>query len=205
MTEPRTHDEFCFNTDLYQDDVEDYMCICNRLDDARRQERTDQQELTKAAVAEAEQRWADDPGPLAAHYAKGAADERAKHVNPDCVWGEGECTPNCPSCKRMDELIGERSAGYKEGRRDERAERMADASNGVGHWMHCPHCGFRHEITWAYNCGVYDATKRIRQAVEGLGQKHPKWDLMSTHYEDCWKHHSECALTLVLSIIDGSE
>ena len=31
------HDEFCFNTDLYQDDVEGYMCICNRLGDARHQ------------------------------------------------------------------------------------------------------------------------------------------------------------------------
>jgi len=52
----RTHDEFCFNTDLYQDDVEGYMCICNRLDSARHQERTDQRELTKAEVAEAEKR-----------------------------------------------------------------------------------------------------------------------------------------------------
>lgn len=34
---PRTHDEFCFNTDLYQDDVENYMCICSRLMDARAQ------------------------------------------------------------------------------------------------------------------------------------------------------------------------
>lgn len=34
---------------------------------------------------------------------------------PECVWGQGECVPDCPNCKRMDELIAERAAGYKEG------------------------------------------------------------------------------------------
>ncbi len=34
--------------------------------------------------------------------------------NPDCVWGQGECVPDCPCCKRLDELIAERGAGYKE-------------------------------------------------------------------------------------------
>lgn len=50
MTGIRTHDEFCFNTDLYQDDVEGYMCICNRLDSARHQERIDQRDRIRKAV-----------------------------------------------------------------------------------------------------------------------------------------------------------
>lgn len=54
-----------------------------------------------------------------------------------------------------------------------------------------------------YEDGIKAERDRIRQAVEALGQQHPKWDALSTHYEDCWKHHSECALTIVLSIIDG--
>lgn len=36
-------------------------------------------------------------------------------INRQCVWGEGECVNGCPSCKRMDELIAERAAGFKEG------------------------------------------------------------------------------------------
>lgn len=33
----------------------------------------------------------------------------------DCVWGQGECDPDCLNCKRLDELIAERAAGYAEG------------------------------------------------------------------------------------------
>jgi hypothetical protein len=40
--------------------------------------------------------------------------ERAKYVNPDCAWGEGECVADCPSCTRLDELISEREAGARE-------------------------------------------------------------------------------------------
>lgn len=45
------------------------------------------------------------------------------------------------------------------------------------------------------------ALREALAAVEALGQTHPKWDLMSTHYEGCWKNHSECALTLALAAI----
>ena len=38
--------------------------------------------------------------------------------NSDCAWGQGECVPDCPCCKRMDELIAERAAGYEEAVRD---------------------------------------------------------------------------------------
>lgn len=55
---------------------------------------------------------------------------------------------------------------YALGRAEEQAERMADSENGVGHWMHCPHCGYRHNITWAYNCGRHDERARIREAVQ---------------------------------------
>lgn len=41
------------------------------------------------------------------------------------------------------------------------------------------------------------------QRVEALGQQHPKWDAISTHYEGCWKHHAECALTLAIAAIKG--
>lgn len=39
---------------------------------------------------------------------------RREYVNPDCVWGEGECVSGCPSCKRMDDLWAERGAGDRE-------------------------------------------------------------------------------------------
>lgn len=54
-----------------------------------------------------------------------------------------------------------------------------------------------------YEQGRTDALDAARDAVERVGQQHPKWDLMSTHYEDCWRHHSECALTLALAAIDA--
>lgn len=38
----------------------------------------------------------------------------------DCVWIMGECVPDCASCKRLDELLAERSAGYREGLKDMR-------------------------------------------------------------------------------------
>ena len=41
-----------------------------------------------------------------------------EYVNPKCVWGEGECIPDCPSCNRMDEMLKERAAGDREGQRD---------------------------------------------------------------------------------------
>ena len=50
---------------------------------------------------------------------------------------------------------------------------------------------------------VNDALTEALDAVAAVGQQHPKWDLMSTHYEGCWKHHSECALTLALAAIDA--
>jgi hypothetical protein len=43
---------------------------------------------------------------------------RAEYVNPKCVWGEGECVPDCPSCNRMNEMIAERAVGDKEGQRE---------------------------------------------------------------------------------------
>jgi len=43
---------------------------------------------------------------------------RSEYVNPECVWGEGECVPDCPSCKRMDEMLAERAAGDREGQRE---------------------------------------------------------------------------------------
>lgn len=48
------------------------------------------------------------------NYEQGRVDERKRWINPDCVWGEGECVPNCPSCKRMDALYAERYEGAKE-------------------------------------------------------------------------------------------
>lgn len=53
--------------------------------------------------------------------------------------------------------------------------------------------------------GINHERARIKAAVQALGQQHPKWDAISTHYPDCWKNHSECALTLVLAIIDGEK
>lgn len=40
---------------------------------------------------------------------------RAEYVNPDCVWGEGDCVPSCPTCKRLNDLMDERRAGYLDG------------------------------------------------------------------------------------------
>ena len=52
-------------------------------------------------------------------FEQGQRDMLAKvFANPACVWGEGECVPDCPSCRRLDELIGERAAGYKEAIQD---------------------------------------------------------------------------------------
>jgi hypothetical protein len=42
----------------------------------------------------------------------------AKIVNLRCVWGEGECVLDCPSCKRINEMLAERAAGDREGQRD---------------------------------------------------------------------------------------
>jgi hypothetical protein len=42
---------------------------------------------------------------------------RAEYDNRECVWGEGECVPECPSCRRMDEMLKERAAGDREGQR----------------------------------------------------------------------------------------
>lgn len=44
-------------------------------------------------------------------------DERAKYVNDNCVWGQADCEPDCPSCTRMDELYKEWSTGDTEGQR----------------------------------------------------------------------------------------
>lgn len=65
-------------------------------------------------------------------YDKGRSDERALHVNDNCVWGEGECIPDCPSCRRMDDLYAERHAGFKEAIRD--AISVVDA---LEDWRHC--------------------------------------------------------------------
>jgi hypothetical protein len=40
-----------------------------------------------------------------------------EYVNPKCVWGEGECVPDCPSCNLMDKMLSERAAGDREGQR----------------------------------------------------------------------------------------
>lgn len=55
--------------------------------------------------------------PVPDAYEQGQRDERAKHVNDNCLWGQGQCVPGCPSCKRMDDLYAERAAGAA----DERA------------------------------------------------------------------------------------
>lgn len=47
--------------------------------------------------------------------AKVRADQDKKHINHNCMWGEAECIPDCPSCRRFDELYMERSVGYWEG------------------------------------------------------------------------------------------
>lgn len=47
--------------------------------------------------------------------AKVRADQDKKHINTNCMWGEAECIPDCPSCRRFDELYMERSVGYWEG------------------------------------------------------------------------------------------
>jgi hypothetical protein len=43
---------------------------------------------------------------------------RAEYDNRECVWGEGECVPECPSCRRMNEMLKERAAGDREGQRE---------------------------------------------------------------------------------------
>lgn len=50
-----------------------------------------------------------------------------------------------------------------------------------------------------------DALTNAYYRVEALGAQHPKWDVFSTHYEGCWKHHSECALNLALDLIDPNQ
>jgi hypothetical protein len=40
---------------------------------------------------------------------------RAEYNNRECVWGEGECVPDCPSCRRIDEMLSERAVGDREG------------------------------------------------------------------------------------------
>jgi len=47
-------------------------------------------------------------------YAKGQRDERAKFVNLTCVWGEGKCIPDCPTCRELDAAYAEREAGAGE-------------------------------------------------------------------------------------------
>ena len=42
---------------------------------------------------------------------------KAEYDNRECVWGEGECVPDCPSCRRMDEMLKERAVGDREGQR----------------------------------------------------------------------------------------
>lgn len=53
----------------------------------------------------------------------------------------------------------------------------------------------------AYRHGVEQSKEACIAAVEALGQQHPKWNATSTHYEDCWKQHSECALTYAIDIL----
>ena len=62
-------------------------------------------------------------------------------VNDDCVWGEGECIPDCPSCKRMDELYAERVAGAREER--ERIRRFIVGLTTTEHTRH-----FAETILW---------------------------------------------------------
>jgi hypothetical protein len=108
--------------------VSDHLPDCTELwsiDDYLHHARPDDPEKCDycKAFRAAEQRVRDttlhiDPiGYAAKHYGQGQRDERAKFVNPNCVWGEGECIPGCPSCKRMDELISEREAGALEERK----------------------------------------------------------------------------------------
>lgn len=48
-------------------------------------------------------------------YGAGLLEERSKHVNPECLWGQGECIPDCPSCKYMDMLWAEWWQGHSRG------------------------------------------------------------------------------------------
>ena len=43
---------------------------------------------------------------------------RAEYDNPSCAWGQAVCIPNCPTCRRLDALLAERSAGYAEMQQD---------------------------------------------------------------------------------------
>lgn len=53
---------------------------------------------------------------------------RAQFVNDNCVWGEGTCTPECPTCRQLDALYNERAAGGREGR----VEALREAREAVG-------------------------------------------------------------------------
>lgn len=48
-----------------------------------------------------------------------------------------------------------------------------------------------------------EAWQEAHDAVTLLGEQHPKWTVMSTHYEGCWKHHSACALQGALDLINA--
>jgi hypothetical protein len=102
-----THDPLCYRS--HDKPLgRDPFCHCDLIAQVRKDERTrhDGQSVILASASAA------------------AIDEvLAQYVNNDCGWGWGECVIGCPSCKRFDELVAERSAGYEEGK----AEAIAGA------------------------------------------------------------------------------
>jgi len=93
------------------------------------------------------------------------ADERANYVNDTCCWGYAKCIADCPSCKRMDELIAERRAGYNEGKRDMAGKYNSDPllkclASPFGRHYNFKHtdkgdfCGFCHKnVTYLFEMG----------------------------------------------------
>ena len=78
--------------------------------------------------------------------AKVRADQDKKYINPNCMWGEAECIPDCPSCRRFDELYMERSVGYWEG-----------YNNALNQNKECTHQNsldvWKNEIPYCSKCG----------------------------------------------------
>ena len=74
-------------------------------------------------------------------------DQDRKHINPNCMWGQAECVPDCPSCRRLDDLYMERSVGYWEG-----------YNNAINQNKECTHRStpdiWQDEVPYCRKCGA---------------------------------------------------
>lgn len=87
--------------------------------------------------------------------AKVRADQDKKYINPNCMWGEAECIPDCPSCRRLDELYLQRSIGYAEGYNAFNKPKECTHQNSLDIWRdaipYCSKCG--QDTSYLYEMG----------------------------------------------------